>query len=94
MSDEPTKEYLHLFNAISKVIYILQDTLLIQVRSAAYARETAKANPDEALNFLLLQYKEDMAAVQMLQKFLVKSQNTPFIISNNKGTHGQSVRSR
>ena len=71
---DPTKEYLHLFNAISKVIRALQETLLLQMYTVSQAKQAAKCDTEVALHILLEQYQSDIAALQILQKFLVKSQ--------------------
>ena len=73
MQEKPAPEYIHLFNAITKTIESLQELLVIQV-IAKSAVEEAGCVPDQTLKFLLRTFDEHIAALQVLQVYLMVSQ--------------------
>ena len=73
MQEKPTPEYIHLFRAITKTIESLQGLLIMQV-IAKSAIEEAGNLPDQTLNFLHRTYDEQIAALQVLQAFLMAAQ--------------------
>lgn len=73
MQKKPTPEYIHLFQAITKTLESLQELLIMQV-IAKSAIEEAGNLPDQTLKFVLRTYDEHIAALQILQVFLMAAQ--------------------
>jgi hypothetical protein len=72
MQDKPAPEYIHLFNAITKTIESLQELLIIQL----IAKDAVEGEniPVQTLNFLHRTFDEHIAALQVLQVFLMAAQ--------------------
>ena len=73
MQEKPTPEYIHLFKAITKTLESLQDLLIMQVIAKSAIKES-RTIPDQTLKFVLRTYDEHIAALQVLQVFLMTAQ--------------------
>ena len=72
VQDKPTPEYLHLFRAITKTIESLQELLIIQIIAKDAVDDESVS--DQTLTFLHRTFDEHIAALQVLQVFLMASQ--------------------
>lgn len=73
MQEKPKPEYMHLFNAITKTIESLQELLIMQV-IARKTVEEAENTSNQTLKFMLSTFDEHIAALQVLQVFLMVAQ--------------------
>lgn len=73
MQENPAPEYIHLFNAITKTIESLQELLIMQVIVKSAIEEAGNLT-DQTLKFVLRAFDEHIAALQVLQVFLMAAQ--------------------